>query len=313
MQTDLIKPKPLGKGDTIGIVAPASSFDADNFKKGVKKLRSRGYKIKYERSIFSQYWSRPGHDKKRAEQINRMFADEKVKAILCAKGGYGSIDIIPYLDADTIRANPKIFVGYSDMTHLLLYLQHILRVVVFHGPVVSGEIFEGMNELTLDCLFKLITQDIALGPVTTPQLKALSEGRVTGNLTGGNMSSIIETIGTDYEINTDEKILFLEDIGEDLVAIENYSLKLREAGKFSNIKGIVFGRMVNCFEVAGVKRNTADILKGIFSDIKVPMLFGFPSGHIQNIGDIHFTLPLGVEVTIETDVPALVINEAAVQ
>lgn len=313
MERGFIKPKHLDKGDTIGIVAPASSFDADNFKKGVKKLRSRGYKVKYERSIFSQYWSRPGHDKKRAEQINRMFADEAVKAILCAKGGYGSVDIIPYLDEDIIRANPKIFVGYSDMTHLLLYLQHVLGVVVFHGPVVSGEIFEGMNELTLDCLFKLITQNAALGPVSTPQLKGLRKGNATGNLIGGNMFSIIETIDTDYEINTDNRILFLEDIGEDLVAIENYSLRLRDAGKLSDVKGIVFGRMVNCFEAGGVQRNSADILKGIFSDIKVPMLFGFPSGHIKEIGDIHFTLPLGVEVTVDADTPALIINESAVQ
>ncbi len=308
-----IKPSHINRKDTIGIVAPASSFDPDNFKRGIKKLRKAGFRVKYERSIFSKYWSRPGHDKRRAEQINRMFADSQVRAILCAKGGWGSKEIIPYLDKDIIHANPKIFVGYSDITFLLLYLQSIANMVVFHGPVVSGEMFEGMNELTLDCLLRLISRPEALGAVTMPQLQALRPGVATGVLVGGNISSIVESIGTNFEIDTDEKILFLEDIEEDLLVIEKYSLRLREAGKLSRIKGIVFGRMVNCFEVAGVKRNTADILKGIFSDIEVPMLFGFPSGHIKEISDIHFTLPLGVQVTIDADKPALVINEAAVK
>ena len=310
---NIIKPTHISRGNTIGIVAPASSFDRDEFKKGIKKLRKAGYKVKYERSIFSKYWSRPGHDNKRAEQINRMFADKEVKAILCAKGGWGSLDIIPYLDKKIIQDNPKIFVGYSDVTSLLLYLQHITNMVVFHGPVVSGEIYEGMNELTLDCLLRLIAEPSALGAVTTPKLQVLRPGEASGVLIGGNISSIVDAIGTEYEINTDDKILFLEDIGEDLVAIENYSLALREADKLSRIKGIVFGRMVNCFEVAGVQRNTADILKGIFSDINVPMLFGFPSGHIKEMSDIHFTLPLGIEVAIDSDKPALVINEPAVQ
>lgn len=311
--TSIIKPNHINRKDTIGIVAPASSFDPDEFKKGIKRLRKSGYRVKYERSVFSKYWSRPGHNKKRAEQINRMFADSQVKAILCAKGGLGSAEIIPYLDKQIIKDNPKIFVGYSDITFLLLYLQSIANMVVFHGPVVSGEIFEGMNELTLDCLLRLIGEPTALGAVTVPKLEPLRPGVASGVLIGGNISSIVETIGSENEIDTNDKILFLEDIGEDLVAIENYSLALREAGKLSQIKGIIFGRMVNCFEVAGVKRNAADILKGIFSDIDVPMLSGFPSGHISQITDIHFTLPLGVEVILDADKPALVINEAAVQ
>lgn len=312
-ETNTIKPSCINRGDTIGIVAPASSFDPDNFKKGIKKLRKSGYKVKYERSIFSKYWSRPGHDKKRAEQINRMFADTQVKALFCAKGGWGSLDIIPYLDKGIIKDNPKIFVGYSDITFLLLYLQSITNMVVFHGPVVSGEIYEGMSELTLDCLFRLIAKPEALGTVTTPHLHPLKPGQATGILVGGNMSSIVESIGTEYDVDTNGRILFLEEVGEDMATIEEYLNRLKQAGKFMNIKGIVFGKMVNCFDETDTQKSRSSIINEIVADVKVPILFGFPSGHIKQSTDIHFTLPLGAEVTLDADRPALVINEAAVQ
>ena len=135
---EVVKPQRLKQGDTIGIVAPASSFDIDGFKRGVKMLRKMGYRVKYERSIFNKCWSEPGHNKQRGFQINRMFADKEVKAIFCAKAGYGAADIIPYLNKRTISRNPKIFVGYSDITILLLYLQKIANMVVYNGCRVTS-------------------------------------------------------------------------------------------------------------------------------------------------------------------------------
>lgn len=306
------KPLHLKKGDTIGIVAPAWSFDPNNFREGLRRLRRLGFKVKYDRSIFSKYWSMAGYDRERADQINRMFADKEVKAILCAKAGYGSIRTIPYLDKVVIKKNPKIFVGYSDITILLSYLYRTARMVVFHGPVVSDEINENMNPITLDYLLQAITQPEPLGKLEFSTLKSLRPGKATGILVGGNMSLVMSAIGTPYEINTDNRILFLEDIGEDLEVIDNYLMHLKLAGKFKRIKGIIFGRMVDCIDYSGKKYTIRDILHDTVHDVNVPIIYGFPSGHRVS-GEVNVTLPIGVFVTLDADSPKLSINEAGVR
>jgi len=307
----IVRPPCLKIGDTIGIVAPAWSFDPENFKRGVEKLRRIGFRVKYDRSIFSKYWSMAGHDKERAEQINRMFADKQVKAIFCAKAGYGSARTIPYLDADIIRKNPKPFVGYSDITILLSYLYKTAKIVVFHGPVVSDEIHEKMNPTTFDYLMRAITQPEPLAEMKFDQVRTLRPGRAKGILIGGNMSSIVGSIGTPYDINTDNAIVFLEDIGEDLEIIDDYLMHMKLAHKFKNIKGIIFGRMLDCIDHSGKKYTIKDILKDILGDLKVPIVYGFPSGHRVR-GDVDVTLPFGVSATLDADRRTLTINEAAV-
>ncbi|MFC1514777.1 LD-carboxypeptidase [Candidatus Omnitrophota bacterium] len=303
------KPQRLNRGDTIGIVAPASAFDAENFKRGVSMLKKLGYRVKYERTIFNSCWSKPGHDQQRGLQINRMFADPEVKAIFCAKAGYGSVEIIPYLDKGVIRRNPKIFVGYSDITVLLLYLQKISNMVVFHGPVVSDEIYEEMNQVTLDYLLRTLSHALPLGPIMFPHLVSFKPGKATGTLVGGNLSLIAGSIGTPYKIATSGAILFLEDIAEDLENIKKYLLRLRRAGKFKKIKGVLLGMMVDCFEAQG---NLKILINDIFKNRDIPILFGFPSGHTDKRGAPHVTLPLGVTATLDADNLHLHISEEAV-
>ncbi|MFC1674946.1 LD-carboxypeptidase [Candidatus Omnitrophota bacterium] len=305
------KPEALKKGDTIGIVAPAWSFDADNFRRGVDKLKSLGFKVKYDQQIFSRHWSMAGYDDKRAEQINRMFADKEVKAIFCAKAGYGSIKTIPYLDKRVIRRNPKIFVGYSDITILLSYLYKTAKMVVFHGPVVSGEIFEGMNVITFKYLLRAVMQRRPLKRLRFPYMRAIRRGRAKGILVGGNLSLIVSAIGTPYDIDTAGKILFLEDVGEDMETIDSYLMHLKLAGKFNMVKGVVFGRMMNCIDHSGKKYTIKDVLNDILSDVKVPIIFGFPSGH-RRPGEVNVTLPFGVSATLDADKPSLLINEPSV-
>jgi muramoyltetrapeptide carboxypeptidase len=307
----LKRPPRLREGDAIGIVAPAWSFDPDNFRKGTEKLKALGYRVKYDSSIFSKYWSMAGHDKERAAQINRMFADKDIKAIFCAKAGYGSIRTLPYLNKKIIRKNPKIFVGYSDITILLNYLYRIAHMVVFHGPVVSGEINNDMNPINLDYLRFALTQTTPLGQIEFPMLRRFKPGRARGLLVGGNMSLIISAIGTPYDIETDNRILFLEDIGEDLEVIDNYIMHLRLAGKLKKVKGIIFGRMLDCLDYSGRKYTLKDVLNDSLGDIDVPIVLGFPSGH-RIFGDLNITLPLGVPVTLDADKPAILIHESAV-
>jgi len=308
----LTKPKKLKKGDTIGVIAPAWSFDLQRFKKGVGQLKRLGFKVKYDLSIFKRYWSMAGHDKARAAQINRMFADKSVRAILCAKAGYGSIRTIPYLDKNVIKRNPKIFVGYSDITILLEYLQRIANMVVFHGPVVSGEIHKKMSSITLEYLLRGLMQEKPIGAVSFPNLKTLRGGRASGMLVGGNMSMLVSGIGTPYDIETDYKILFLEDVGEDLEVIDNILLHLKLAGKLKRVKGLIFGRMVDCRDHSGKKHRIRDIVDDILSDVDIPIIYGFPSGHARGRG-ANVTLPLGVSVTLDADKPSLTFNEPAVR
>lgn len=306
------KPKRLKRGDTIGVVAPAWSFDKNRFKKGVSRLKRLGFEVKYDRAIFNRYWSMAGNDKARADQINQMFADKEVKAIFCAKAGYGSIRTIPYLDSGLIRKNPKIFVGYSDLTVLLEYLQRTANMVVFHGPVVAGDLHKNMSSITLEYLLRNLMQAKPLGEITFPNLKTLRGGKADGLLVGGNMSMLVSGIGTPYEMDTDYKILFLEDVDEDLEVVDNILGHLKLAGKLKKVRGLVFGRMVDCHDISGRKYKIRNIVDDILGDLDIPIIYGFPSGHARGRG-ANVTLPLGVPVTLDADRPSLTFNEAAVR
>ncbi|MFH1090984.1 MAG: LD-carboxypeptidase [Pseudomonadota bacterium] len=308
----LTKPERLKRGDTIGIVAPAWSFDPHKFKKGVAYLKRLGFKVKFDSAIFKRYWSMAGHDRERAEQINRMFADKEVKAIFCAKAGYGSIRTVPYLDRKVIRKNPKIFVGYSDITVLLEYLQREANMVVFHGPVVSGIMHSQMSRITSEYLLRNLMQAVPLSELGFPSMKTLRPGKASGQLIGGNMSMLVNGIGTPYDIDTDYKILFVEDIAEDLEVIDNILMHLKLAGKFRKVRGIVFGRMVDCFDTSGKRYKLKNVVDDILGDMDIPIIGGFPSGHSRGRG-ANVTLPLGVSVTLDANKPSLTFNEAAVR
>ena len=306
------KPEALKRGDTIGVVAPAWSFDPENFKKGITKLCKLGFKLKYEKYIFNKHWSMAGNDKKRADLINQMFFDKKVKAIFCAKAGYGSMRTIPYLDKNIISKNPKIFIGYSDITALLSYLYKTANMVVFHGPVLAGEIYEGMNTITLKYMLRSITQKKALGKLHFKEMKTIKAGKAEGILVGGNMSLIMSLVGTPYEVDTNNKILFLEDVGESLETIDDYLVQLKMTGKFENIKGLIFGRMIKCIDSSGKKYTVKKVLSDILEDVNVPIVYGFPSGH-KLPGDINVTLPFGVRVILDASKRELIFKESSVR
>ncbi|MBN3041038.1 MAG: LD-carboxypeptidase [Candidatus Omnitrophica bacterium] len=308
-QKQIIKPPKLKSGDTIGVVAPASSFDRDNFKQGVKVLRNLGYNVKYERSIFNRCWSQPGHNKQRAYQINRMFYDKDVKAIFCAKAGSGSAEIIPFLDKRVIRKNPKIFIGYSDITFILLYLKRVANMVVFHGPVVADEIYQEMHPLTLEFLNRLLTEPKPLGELKLPQLISFRQGKASGRIVGGNLTMVVEAIGTPFHIITAGCILFLEDINEKIEAIEDYLKRLRRAGFLKKIKGLVFGKVT---DPSGREHDMRSLIEKILKGYDIPILYGFPSGHLQLRGGLNVTLPLGVMVTVNADELSLNLDESAV-
>jgi muramoyltetrapeptide carboxypeptidase len=311
LETSLLKPTLLRKGDTVGIVAPAWTFDPNNFRRGVEKMQSLGYRVKYDRLIFGRYWSLAGHDRERAQQITRMFADQRVRAIFCAKAGYGSIRTIPYLDVGVIRNNPKIFIGYSDITILLAYLQRVAGMVVFHGPVISGEVHEHMNPMTLEYLFRAIGQGRPLGRLRFSSMRRVRPGKARGLLVGGNLSMLISSIGTPYEIDTRDTILFLEDVGESMESLDNYLMHLKLAGKLSEIRGLLMGKLVDRIDYSGKKYSIPHMIEDIFEDRDLPILYGFPSGH-RGSEELNITLPLGVQVTLDADNRCVYVEEPAV-
>jgi muramoyltetrapeptide carboxypeptidase len=307
----LTKPQRLRRGEIIGIVAPAWSFNQEQFLEGVEVLKEMGFRVKYEQSIFNEYWSMAGHDEKRAEQINRMFADADIKAILCANAGYGSIRTIPFLKRRLIQDNPKIFVGYSDITVLLAYLQHIGKMVVFHGPVVAGEMTKDMNQITTAFFLNAVTNSLPIGEVKFSSIRRLHSGKATGVLVGGNLSMIISSISTPYEIEMRNRVLFLEEIGESLEVIDNHLMQLKIAGKLRHIRGLIIGRMLNVEDYAGKKHSINDVINDIFNDIHVPILYNFPAGHRKN-SEFNITLPLGINVTVNADDVSVIFHGSGV-
>jgi muramoyltetrapeptide carboxypeptidase len=294
------KPHRLRKGDTIGVVAPAWTFDKKHFMEGVETLRGFGYKVKYDSAIFGKFWSMAGHDKERAVQITRMFSDTEVRCIFCANAGYGSIRTLPFIDRRVVRDNPKIFIGYSDITILLTYLHHVARMVVFHGPVVAGELHRDMNPLNIEYLLRAIGSAESFGVLTFPEMRAIKAGRASGVLVGGNLSMIISSLGTPYEVDLRNKILFLEEIDESMESIDNYLMQLKLGGRLAHLRGILIGRMLDCVDRSGNRYQVSDVIGDVFGGINIPILSNFPSGH-RLAGELNVTFPLGITVTLDAD------------
>jgi muramoyltetrapeptide carboxypeptidase len=310
--TPRIKPPALRRGDTVGIVAPASSFNRDEFEAGCEALRQLGYKPVYSESIFERDLYFAGSAERRARELEEMFERADVKAILCARGGYGANYLLPVVDIEKIAAHPKIFVGYSDITTLLTYFFDASGFVTFHGPMVAKD-FAKLNGVDLE------SWQNSLGGVENWRfdfsagcgVKSLASGSAEGVLYGGCLSMLLASLGTPYEIRTDGTILFIEDVGTKPYQIDRMLMHLKLAGKFVGVRGIVFGEMLNCIQSPDQRYTLEEVVVRVVGDLGVPVAYGLRSGHVsrQNI-----TLPIGVKVELNVDSTSvsLEILEAAV-
>ncbi|MFA4875150.1 MAG: LD-carboxypeptidase [bacterium] len=307
-----IKPFRLVPGDRIGIVAPASSFEKRGLKRGVSKLRWWGFDPVVPEHVFEQ--AKKPSDKERARRyeekaadIIRMFRDPSINAIFCAEAGYGSIAIIPFLEQVDLSQFPKIFIGFSDITLLILYFHMRYGWVTFHGPTVAQELYKGMPPNTEIALQEAITKVTRLGDVYGKDLEVIKPGRGRGRTIGGNLSRMVQTLGTNFEIDTRDRILYIEEVDEGHMGIDGGLGHLKLAGKFDRLRGIVFSDMEGC--MYGDRRALLRYLRRYFRDAHFPVLMGFPSGHgIENI-----TLPIGVRASISSDMPRFIIEEGGVR
>jgi muramoyltetrapeptide carboxypeptidase len=309
----VIKPAALRPGDAIAVVAPASNLKADYLARGVAELERLGFRAKYEPGILYKARYTAGDDKRRAAELTHAFADPEIKAVWAARGGYGSMRLFKLLGDDLIARSPKVFIGYSDMTALSLYFYRRFGWVTFHGPMAAKDLAGGEEHYDRETLINAVTCASPLGEIksnNTEMLHRGAGGRITGRLLGGCLSLIAAMMGAPYELDTRGSILFLEDTATRPYAIDRMLQQLKLAGKFDEVRGIVFGEMTDCIQHADQGYRIQDVLAECTADLNIPVMFGLPSGHSPR-GNL--TLPLGVTATLDASRGVLSIDEAAVE
>ena len=291
------RPKRLKPGDKVGVVAPAGFVDPVALKKGLQSIERMGfYPVLSEHALARDRYL-AGTDKQRAQDLNNLFGDPEIRGIFCARGGYGSNRVLSGLDSSVIRQNPKVFLGSSDITLLILYLVQQCSLVVFHGPMVAGN-FGRYSMLKSKRQFKEILLGNRLGKrLTAKGALVFRPGTAEGKVIGGCLSLICRSLGTPWEIKTRNKILFLEDVNEPLYKIDGMLFHLKQAGKFKGIRGVVFGEMVNCQSTRKEAGSFEKILRDVFVNSSFPVLTNFPSGHGREM----LTLPMGVEARLDVE------------
>lgn len=317
-QLELLKPQPLIKGDCVGLVAPASPvFEPSDIQEGVRNLEKLGFRVKIGKFIGRKWGYLAGTDQERAHDLMAMFLDPEVKAIIALRGGYGSIRILPYLDYVAIRQNPKILIGYSDITSLHLAVHKLAGIVTFHGAVALST----FNEYSSKYFFRTLgggdaTIEIDDSPSASP-LVIVPDGappRVQAPLIGGNLTLVAATLATPYEIETAGKILFIEEVGEEPYSVDRMLAQLDQAGKIRKAAAILIDRCSKC-KPADYKpafENTLsieEIIQDRFGKCGVPVLYGLAIGHVADKP----VLPLGIEAAIDLQKKKIMLTEPAVQ
>jgi len=312
MVTEQIRPKRLSKGARIGIVNPAYWLEPDRMQRAVTIFEDLGYELVLGKSTGLKENKCAGSPEERAADIMAMFKDSSIDAIICARGGYGGNRVLPLLDYDVIRENPKIFVGYSDITGFLNSFARKSGLVTFHGPMLTTYGTKTI-QYNLDTFQQVLSgqDEIRVGSVEACQARTLKPGVASGPIWGGNLTLIIERLGTKDQIDTRRSILFFEDIDEDLYAFERMLLHLKNSGSLDQINGLVVGEMTEMGD-RGVPfgKSTDEIVLDVCGDLDIPIISNFPCGH----GDYQATLPVShnVELHAGSDDPYILIPESPV-
>ncbi len=303
------KPPALQPGDTVGIVAPASNIQPNLLEAGVLALERMGYRPFYLPSILDQDLYFAGTVKRRARELEEMFEREDVRAIICARGGYGANYLLDELDVEKIAAHPKIFCGYSDLTTLLTYFADEAGFVTFHGPMVTKD-FAANDGVHLDS-WKAAVSGKSGWEVGGKNVRARVKGTGEGVLYGGCLSLLVASLGTPYEIETEGTILFIEDVSAKPYQIDRMLMQLMLAGKFDGVRGIVFGEMLDCIQHPDQTYTLEEVITRVVGELGVPVAFGLRSGHVH--GE-NVTLPFGVKAQLKAGADVkLTITEAATE
>ncbi len=321
MNRPLIRPRVLRPGDTVGLITPSTYVaDPDRLLLVQRTIEYFGLKAKMGRFVGKRAGYLGGSVEERLEDLHDMFRHPEVRAVFAVRGGYGSPQLLDRIDYNLIRSNPKIFLGYSDITALHLAMHKMTGMVTFHGPVALSQ-FTGYTQ---EHFRKALFQTGPLGALTNPKesnrlrpdhlLRTIRPGKARGRLIGGNLTLISTTMGTPYEIDTRGKILFLEDVGEYPYSIDRMLTQLRLAGKLEAAAGIIIGECADCPPRDGKPSfessfSLGEVLDRILGSLRIPVISGMTIGHTAD----QLTLPLGVMATLDADAGVLTIEEPAVE
>jgi muramoyltetrapeptide carboxypeptidase len=314
----LIKPPRLKQGDTIALVTPGSYITQQEKDESINNLRGLGFNITYSDRLMQKNGYFSATDEERAADLNEMFERKDVQGIMCARGGYGCARILPSLDYDLIEDNPKPLIGFSDVTALQYAIYKKSNLVTFHGPVsissFSSFSIKNFEDVLLDPKEELVLENSKSDNNYNPYgITVISDGRAEGKLIGGNLSLVVSLIGTEYDLDFDDKIIFLEEFLEEPYRVDRMLTQMIQAGKFKNVSGIALGVFKKC---EPSKNNPSfngsftlmEVLKDRLGNLGVPVIYGLSFGHIAD----KFTLPFGIHAELNAETKQLKLLESAV-
>lgn len=296
----MIKAKGLKVGDRLGLIAPSSPAEKEKIDRSKRFFEGLGFEVELGKAAYNTYGYLAGRDEERARDINNMFSDKDIDGIICLRGGYGSSRLLELIDFNNIRNNPKVFVGFSDITALHIAINKLSNLITFHGPMAVSNFSDEVDRVTLDNFKNILFSgdfDRNLKNPLGEEVTIINRGIVEGKVIGGNLSLIVNTIGSKYEIDSDGKILLIEEVGEDPYAIDRMLTQLKLAGKFNGVKGIILGDFSDCVASKKEYEEQLPLIK-VFEDIikplGVPTIYNIQLGHCEPV----LTLPLGSEVRL---------------
>lgn len=314
METRIRKGRALQPGDTIGIVAPSGPVNLQRLEAGVARLESWGFRTLVGDAALERRGHLAGSDAARAADFNRMWQDPEVAGIICARGGYGAMRILPMIDWAAVRANPKFFCGFSDITALHAAIAQRTGLITFHGPMVAAFGDVAYNSAGL---FAAMT-GAAVGEIPWPPPDApdaptptvIRPGVAEGRLAGGNLTLLTSLLGTPWEPDLSGRLLVLEEVDEEPYRVDRALTQLLLAGKLQGVRGIVFGDSSSCFQPSEGKTWTLmDVLEDRLGPLGVPILYGFPCGHTE----YRATLPLGAMARLDAGAASLTLLEPGLE
>lgn len=314
----MLKAKRLEKGNTIGVISPASPSETiSEIPRACEYLESLGYKVSIGKNVNKAHGFVAASEQERADDLNEMFRRDDIDAVFVTQGGYGSAQLIGKIDYDVIKANPKILTGFSDITSLHLAITKFADLVTFHSPGMARFNTEHLTPYTKEHFFKALAHADPVGEVVLADsnkwLFSLAPGAAEGRIVGGNLTLVCASLGTPFEIETKGKILFLEEVEAEPWIIDNSLLHLRNAGKLDGVAGVIVGECKDCVPRKHEPGyycaiNLEEVLQYYLSDLGVPVLYGLPLGHTENMA----TIPMGVQVRLDATNKTFEILESGV-
>jgi muramoyltetrapeptide carboxypeptidase len=307
----MLKPRALNPGDRLAIVAPASSFDRNEFDAGLDEIRRLGFEPVYDESVFDRTRYLAGSPEVRAAALRHAWRDPAIAGIIGVRGGYGSAQLLPLLDPEETRLARKPFIGYSDLTSLLNFLTTCCGLVSFHGPMLAGRLARGEAGYDRESFIHAVCRREPLGELAPPALQTLRRGEAAGPLLGGTVTQLLASLGTPFAFTPpDGFILFFDEVAERPYRLDRMVTQLRQSGVLARAAAVVIGELPKCDEPSGDPTAQA-VMSDLFREFPGPVLMGFPSGHTTGA---LVTLPFGVTCRVIADHrPRLVIEEAAVE